>query len=582
MKIFYYKGNVLPIKRSITIPVILIFISFSMMKSIFALQSLESLLLGTYSDEVLLKKEDPISYIFEGETYNESNNENNHSPFKKSLGLYAGFVGEGQNLKNKCERRNSAMKYASTKEHDVAKRSYLATLQYIGLDLVTRYLPHYADFFEFTEEEYINLTDGLVNNYCSRNLTSISLNQLKKNLTFKFKHKEKIELPSVMGNPLFPDRLDRVNGLSEAKRREFAYTIELFKSFCSWGGDIDNYRLMVPFIRHPALAALVMREMSDEQLKWDVAKGVSYIDKNPDTTKVLCHNYICRKATSGKYKRSFPKSIGSSSIHDDLTQMYCSDLKYADYKIKNQVTKISSMIKSMSFSDQNMLTGQMSALITGVPDFILQSKSFADGKNFFRSSVDRIWNEWSGKQLVAYGKTLLYEESLTIEAMDRDLNDVYKKKTVVVDLNFNMGEFDRIGGKSGKVKSYLTFKLSKSYVKWLWSRLSERETDRDLITEKFKDVNESLSIRVNDNLERIEEKLLVAPWKDGVENLVVRNIISQLIHLRNAYDGEIKKDVNVVVNLNYGPFALKYVKHLYDVKRNSSLKKNGRSILAEL
>lgn len=581
MKDFYHKGHVLPVYLRY-LKLICLVTMLNACTNVFALQSLESLLLGTYSEEALLEKGDPISFIFENDIYSELSQDNNYSPFKLSLGLFSGYVGEGQNLKNKCEKRKSSMKYASTKEHDVAKRSYLATLQYIGLDIATRYLPHYAEFFEFNEDEYANLTNGLVNNFCSRNLTSISLNQLKKNLLFKFKNKEKLELPSVMGNPLFPDQLDRINSLSEVKRREFAYTIEMFKSFCSWGGDIDNYRLMVPFVRHPAIASLVIRELSDEQLKWDLVKGVSFIDSNPKTTKVICSNYICRKTSSGHFKRTFPRAIGSASIQNDLTQMYCSDFRNADYKIKNQVSKISKKIKKMTLNEQNMLTGQMNALITGIPDFILQSKIFSDGKDFFRASVDRIWNDWSEKQILAYGKTLLYEESLTIEAIDRDLDEIYYNKSVIVDLNFNLGEIDRIGGKVGKITSYFNFTLEKSYVKWLWSRFDERKTDLELETSKYQDVNKSLAIRVDSRLKRVKDKLIVAPWKSGVEQIVVQNIISQLIHLKNAYNGAIDQDVNILVNLNYGPFALKYVKHLYQAKRNSSKNKNGRSIFTEL
>jgi hypothetical protein len=64
-------------------------------------------------------------------------------------------------------------------------KTVIATLQYIALDLTSRAIPQYAKYFEFNREEYVNMVDGLVGNYCSSNISVISKKELRNNLIKK-------------------------------------------------------------------------------------------------------------------------------------------------------------------------------------------------------------------------------------------------------------------------------------------------------------------------------------------------------------------------------------------------------------
>ena len=87
--------------------------------------------------------------------------------------------------------------------------------------------------------------------YCSKNLTIISLKQLRKNLDIYFEHGASFELPSVQGNPLFPQALPRS---FRPKNRviEFLQTVKLFRAVCSWGTSqiilVSWYLLRNPII----------------------------------------------------------------------------------------------------------------------------------------------------------------------------------------------------------------------------------------------------------------------------------------------------------------------------------------------
>ena len=88
--------------------------------------------------------------------------------------------------------------------------------------------------------------------YCSKNLTIISLKQLRKNLDIYFEHGASFELPSVQGNPLFPQALPSKFQTEKSRELEFLQTIKLFRAVCSWGTSqiilVSWYLLRNPII----------------------------------------------------------------------------------------------------------------------------------------------------------------------------------------------------------------------------------------------------------------------------------------------------------------------------------------------
>ena len=144
---------------------------------------------------------------------------------KNKLAYFRGFYEQGQKLKNYCHIKRK-VKYSSFIERKETKRSVLATLQYLGIDLTVRAISSYAKELELGQGDYNNLVQNLMTNFCSKNITIISLRQLRKNLDLQFKTTEKsFHITSIKNDKLFPGSLHHLNGKKERVLQEFLYTV---------------------------------------------------------------------------------------------------------------------------------------------------------------------------------------------------------------------------------------------------------------------------------------------------------------------------------------------------------------------
>ena len=221
---------------------------------------------------------------------------------------------------------------------------------------------------------------------------------MKENLYLKFSKENAYQLPSVKNNKLFPAKFNSIIPEATARENELFRTIELFKSLCSWGGDVENLRLLVPVVRNAQIMSFVIRQMSSLKLVWNKFQRGFLLQKYKDTSKVLCEGLICRKANMKKIESNLPRGIGSNSINNDLKRIYCENLRDADYTIKNQSPKIKKIINARTFDDENLLTSQLITLITRIPDLFVRSDKFSDALDFMRASLDSSWDNWAKKQ----------------------------------------------------------------------------------------------------------------------------------------------------------------------------------------
>ncbi|MCR9205892.1 MAG: hypothetical protein NXH75_15015, partial [Halobacteriovoraceae bacterium] len=288
---------------------------------------LENVLLGNYQIDANEETADPLTTLFQD--YDDSIKQ--QTELKKplgfsgeemtdkdlfrnriKLGLFRGFIEEGFNLENLCKQKPE-INYATPSDKTQVMRAYLATLQYMTLDMATRHLPVYAKYFEYTEEEYENMVSTLVNNHCSQNLTTLSLRQLTLNMLKRWQSSESVSLPSIKGNPYFPEKLGRQESRRSSRSAEFAWTVELFKASCSWGNEVNNYRLLVPLLRSPVLASMVIREMAGQTLSWSDAKSSPTLENSNKTTQIACQNLICRRVSAETFANQTPRSVGSTA-----------------------------------------------------------------------------------------------------------------------------------------------------------------------------------------------------------------------------------------------------------------------------
>ncbi|MFZ8932790.1 MAG: hypothetical protein ACO2ZP_02665, partial [Bacteriovoracaceae bacterium] len=297
-------------------PIIILIFSIFSFGNVMALTPLESLTLGDFSKELGGKSKNPLNNIF------EVSERKSRIQFKRQLSLYRGMVEEGENLKNYCDIQFSTS-YPHPWDRDTTKRSFLSTLQYIGIDLTSMALPEYAKYFNFKKENYENLVNYLVDGYCSDNLSIISKTQLKKAMINEFDKNLSYALPTLSSNPLFPKKFKEKFMEDDVMKKEFGLTLNIFKSMCSWGASTGDLRLMTPFAKNPTIMAYVISHLSSYELKWNSLNNVISRHDKGDTVKVLCNNLICRKTSAIDFYKKIPRMLCTQSIEEDMKRLYC-------------------------------------------------------------------------------------------------------------------------------------------------------------------------------------------------------------------------------------------------------------------
>jgi hypothetical protein len=530
---------------------VIFYLIFSLIsQDIFGLVPLESLVLGDLSDAYKKEATDPLNYIFtfRGKFKIEQ---------KRSLAYFRGFIEEGENLQNLC-KVNYEINYRNQSEKDTVKRSMASALQYIGLDILVRALPQYAKFFEFSEKEYENLVNGLVGNYCSKNISIMSIRELKKNMMFNFNLGEDFPLPSIKNNQLFPKKLEEINTIDNIMEREFFQSIKLFRAFCSWGNDIDNYRLLVPILKNPTVMAFIIRQLTNKKFSWDSINNFISLKNDFNTDQVLCKGLICRKTDWEKFQNEIPRSLGSRGIKEDFAQMYCSEFSKLNFKRQNQEPKILEIIQKEKEIGPNLMTGQFLALLTGIPDFFVRSKNFSDANKFLKFNFEEDWTNWAIEQNKSFGKNLYFEEPLSLEVVSREFyfNNYLPKFKVMIDMN--MGEFDKVAEEVGTVKVSYNLKIYKSYLgyirnEWLGINKMQIQSSRDKLLENF-------SLTISDQVQKFRSKFRVPPWSGNLEKLIARELLTQLSEYQGSFFTNAKAELmEIPIELNYSPMALKYI-----------------------
>ena len=538
---------------------ILFFVVLTFNGPCFSLIPIESLLLGDFSHLYKGKKTDPLEYIFE-----RKERISKGGRLKKKLAYFRGFYEQGQKLKNYCHVKRK-VKYSSFIERKEVKRSVLATLQYLGLDLTVRAISSYAKELELGQGDYNNLVQNLMTNFCSKNITIISLRQLRKNLDLQFKTTEKsFHIPSIKNDKLFPGSLHHLNGKKERVLQEFLYTVKLFRSFCSWGNDSENLRLLVPLIKHPSIMAFVIRQMVNKGLMWDAIENKNVLKENKKTIQVWCKSYICRRVGPEKFNKIAWRGISSKGLKSDLEKLYCEDFKESGYTYKNQESKIKNIIKKKTLFEDQLMASQMISLVTGIPDFLIWSQKLNDGVLLTRLSMERSWKNWARKQNETFNDEILFEESFVIEPVKKELYFNNLKHRFGVKFDINLGELDRSVSILGKLKTTVKIYLPKSFLSWL--RDSWKKAVSENQRKKMKSLKKLFITHIKDQVKNKRKFWSMAPWKKNLEVLVASELLKQLETYRGDYfeSYDHKKEV-LPIDFYYGPFALKYLNYKHKI-----------------
>ena len=527
-----------------------------------ALVPLENVVLGSFSKSYQEGYSDPLDYLFDVSTVKTSMEDQN---FKNRLAIYRGFYEEGRNLEGYC-RNSNGIRYREKWQREQTKLSMAATLQYIGLDLTSMAIAKYSQELGYDEKQYGNLVENIVGNYCSRNTSVISVKQLKGYLKTLYS-KNDYKLPSLESSPLFSYKLGNQKPLNQIYADELKATIELFKSFCSWGTAIGNYRLMTPLIRNPIIASYIIRQMANQQLSWDPLSSQVFIKENKKSVKVACRGLICRRIAGENIGDSQFKGIGFESYSNDLKRLYCQDIRDIDYRLRGENKTMKKWINDQTLDLQNILVGQMTALITGIPDFTFRIEEYTDLIRLAKLGIDLRWENWANLQIKSEKHDLYYEEPLTVEVVDRSLYFVPLRKNFQVQIDVNLGEFDRTNQMVGKISTKFDIKLKRKLMYLIQSKILAG----DMVDPRYdKTMMKRIEKTIEEQIAKSQKKLIFAPWAKGLPRLIAVEIYRQLeLYESFVFSSKEKGDVNIPVKMNYAPFALKYMRELHRAKKTN-------------
>lgn len=525
------------------------FVAFSAM----ALVPVEGILMGEAPNDL---QTDPLLKIF-SDIYDKSREGEN-----KKIKLYQATYESGENLRESCSYLAPAV-YSTPWQEKQARRSIAATLQYIGLDTSIKGIGAYAQKLEVGEDDFKKLTKNLITNYCSRNITIFSLRNIEKSLEYYYKNPQTDIIPSIQTSPFATEMVKNITEKNQARSREFDQVIRNFRAFCSWGGEVEDYRMLTPYLNNRYIMAFVIKNMAGIQDVVDEKIKKVTTTRSDSTVQVNCTDLICRKEDLNSFRAKFPQSAGSTGILTDLQKNYCYHFRYQDpSQISNKEAKAWS--KAQELEDPIFETSQFISLMTGVPDLFNGTDTYRDIPLLVRSSVDERWTKWAQRALSSFSKDLLYEESLKIKIEPRTNVAEIATEGFLVNFDVSLGEMDRLIKEDDKLSLTFDLKLSKNYLRQLKTKWQVLERDVDI--EGQKRFKEEAARYINFQLKDKEKLFSQKMWNEEFGKLISDELLQQALKyqgpLFNSYKDEI---LTVPVKFSYGLFAISYLRYRADV-----------------
>jgi hypothetical protein len=524
-----------------------IWLLFFFSHNLWALVPIEGALLGKVNEDF---QKDPLDLVFSSKLSNDK------SQNQLELKLFNGFILEGERLSNSCSSRDKLI-YSESWQERTAVASIVSSLQYVGLDVTTRAIGKYARVMDFSEEEYGHLVDRLIGNYCSKNITVISLKNLKENLLKRYETDNDFSLPAVSQNSFFPKEITKTSESLKARENELINTVKLFRNFCSWDGDHQDFRLMIPILRNPFIMAFMNRLIEGTTLAFNSDKKAFTYVKTEGTVKVLCRDLVCRPVADNEFRREFPRAIGSPELKIDLNRIYCSKFRDLDYVLKEQEEHIKKWINQQSLEDEKFLQMQMVALLTKIPDFLMGVSSYKDFIQVAKYGVDETWTNWAMNSNQEFTHDLYYEESLKISVADRKYYYFFLDPKFKVQIDLSVGEFDKTTVINDKIGFVYDMKINKSYARWI-----RTEYQNAITQEASEKAIQQMTNHIAPKLSHMSQQLKIAPWSEGLNRLVAIELLEQFRLYQGNYFSELSStDISIPLDFRYGVFALKYMNY---------------------
>jgi hypothetical protein len=522
-----------------------------------ALVPLEGIVYGDIRD---VRQYDPLRGLFNNSIVYQ--NKNITETELEKIEKYKSLHDQALNLKYSCEQVRFYT-YESVWKEALAKRSVAATLQYIGLDITSKAIVKYAKNFNISENEFDNLVNNLVINNCSKNISVFSKKLLKNNLWQMYKSDSvDFTFPSLDKSPYFTqDIIDKTNSRTN-KRKEFNYALKNFRSFCSWGGDTENYRLLASYLKNPILMSYVFNHLLRRELFYDKKETKVFLKESKKTAQVACEDLMCRRRNYAGFNKLFPRMVGSTSLEDDLKVLYCQhfqELSLNGFGVKGKLKK---WINKKEISETIIEPMNTVSFITGIPDIFVGAEKFNEIQQAYNDTIEYRWNEWAKEKSNQLITELLYEESLFVD-LDKKENYLNAKKgTFKLTFDFTLGELDRTLNSIDKIASYFNLVFPKSYLKWV--RTSYIQANNRSDAESMEQIQKNFETYINVQLTKKRDYFTSKLWNENFKSIIAKNLIDQLTNYKGQFFNDFSKGkLKIPIEFRFGLFALRYLREKY-------------------
>ncbi len=530
------------------------FLTVFLCASCWALAPVEGLLLGEVDADL---QSDPLNFIFSND-YDQSQFGEN-----RKVKVYHSTYHRGQELHESCGYLG-AITYATPWQETQARRTIVATLQYLGLDMAVKAIGTYAKDLQVSEAEYRQLATNLVRNYCSKNITVYSLRLLEESLKHYYANPVPASMPSVATSPFASAAVKNKTQTPEARSREFEQVIKNFRALCSWGGDVDDYRMLAPYLSNRYIMAFVMNNLAGISYQLpDASREVRRV-WDDRTVQVACTDLICRRESPQAFQRIFPLSLGSTGVATDVAKQYCQHFRMQGYSNLRTLPEVKGWVKAQELESPIFETSMFLSLLTGVPDLVFGADAYQDIPLLVKSSIDDRWNRWAKVVLETFSRSLFYEESLKVRVDPRTDRLSLRTDGFGVNVNVTLGELDRLLRDTDKLKLSFDLDLSKNFFRSLrtrWTALA-REVDTDGQEALKKEIAAFVELQLQQKRRYFTQSI----WNENFSYLIAEELISQALRYEGPlFESYADRMLKVPIKFSYGLFALSYLRNRTDL-----------------
>jgi hypothetical protein len=507
--------------------------------------------IGLHPLSYLLKKYSPVQEVDKDSSYQQ-------------LSRLKGLQVSSLQLKRSCEYTQEQGHFSKW-EYVQMKRSVLATLQRLGIDLSIKQVGLFMRGLEWSKEEVREKMQSYVSSSCSKNLSVKSRKRILEEIIETF-NSSSLVFNSIDKSPFFePGVKDKIVVDLKYKQRSLLIGLKLLRSMCSWGGDPNEPRLLVPFLQSPLVMSWVFEHLLGTSAHWDFEERELKKVEIPSPVQVACFGPICRKQAPESFKRMFPRAIDSKLLKDELEGLYCQDLIKSKYNFKHPSKAIREWIKGADLEHQKWQINMILEEITKVPSLFLSLDSYEDFRSILWEKIDFHLDLWASKTLDIFKSDLPFEESLEITLPSKQpLFDPQRGQFQLV-AYVTMGEWDKLTSKSGFISLSFPLRFPSHFLSQSFVNLRSRRFGEKTSREVMKRMVFQLENQVKESSELFSNPL----WKSQLAQLAAREIMRQM----DLYDGpgnpfETFQSIEIPLQFRYGTFALKYIREklLYGLK----------------